>query len=434
MKKIRGRLSQHKIFLSDDTLAKHLLETELLSEDSLARFLTKYKAIAVKPVSGPGEIDVFLEKNEIRIFSKSKTTTLTNEQDVYQYLLKYECKQQYYIIQPIKMSSRFLNHPFQYYVTVHRDAKTNDWLIKSTTDIHHSLFGNILYNMFFIQKIEYLSMLATQKLAESYPHCHTVVIEILYDLKGGIWIKDTILHFRNSKWGQYHTLASNQIITSYLPYTELLTKCTLTKFLNKYDEVILKPCVGQKGKGILRISTINHHSYEIHVGRLKLMKANIDELYQFIEERFLRKKYYLIQQKLTLATINDCPIDVRVVTQKKDSTWNATGMLVKVAGRGYFITNAAQKLITLEDMYEELNLPISLEILKNRLADICISASAQLEAAEQEIELLGFDIGITTQGDIWIIEGNYVPDNNMFYLLENKEMYMEIKKGKNGSF
>ena len=433
VRKSSGRLSQHKILMSDERIAKHLLETVLFSEASLLKFLNKYSAIAIKPVIGPGEINILSEKKKIQILSISKTTTLTKMEDVYPYLINKELKQKYYIIQPLKLSSRFIKNPFQYYITVHRNSPSNDWFIKSNTEKYHSLFGAILYDMFFFQKIEHLSILATQKLAESYPNCHTVVIEILYDLKGGIWIKDAVLHFRNSKWRQYHTLASNQALTSHLPCTDLLTKCTLTKFLNKYDEIIIKPCVGQEGKGIMKISSNKDQTYEIQAGKMKFLKANIDEIYDFIEQRFLMKKNYLVQQKLSLATINDCPIDIRVVTQKSDSAWIATAMLVKVAGRGYFITNAAQKLLTIADMYKDLNLSIPLEMLENKLAEICISASTQLEKAEQEVKLIGFDIGITNQGDIWIIEGNYVPDTNMFYRLENKEMYMKIKKVINGS-
>lgn len=431
MEKSRGRLSQHKILFSDERLAKYLLETELFTEESLTRFLNTYKAIAIRPVSGPGEICVFLEGNKIKVISKSKTTTITELEEIYRYLTNNICKQKYYIIQPLKLSSRFLKNPFQYYITVHRNSSSNDWVIQSHTEIYNSLFGKILYYMFFIQKIEHLSLLATQKLAEFYPHCHTVVIEILYDLKGGIWIKDAILHFRNSKWRQYHTLASNQTLTFHLPCTDLLTKCTLTKFLNKYDEIIVKPCVGQEGKGIAKITSNKDHTFEIHAGKTKLMKANIDEIFDFIEERFLNKKYYLVQKKLPLTTINDCPTDVRVITQKNNSAWIVTGILVKVAGKGYIITNAAQKLLTLADTYKNLNIPLSLEVLENKLADICVLAAAQLENAEQDARIIGFDIGITQQGDIWIIEGNYVPDTNMFYKLENKEIYRNIMRFKN---
>lgn len=433
MRKSSGRLSQHKLLMSDERLAKHLLETVLFSEEALLKFLNNYKAIAIKPVNGPGEICILLEKNQIHILSKSKTTTIAKKEEVYQYLINNEFKQKYYIIQPIKLSSRFFKSPFQYYITVHRNSNSNDWSIKSKTEKYHSLFGTVLYNMFFTQKIEYLSILAAQKLTESFPHCHTVVIEILYDLKGGIWIKDAILHFRNSKWRQYHTFASNQSLTPHLPCTDLLTKCTLKKFLIKYDEIIIKPCVGQEGKGIVKISSTNDQTYEIHAGKTKFTKANFEETYDFIEECFLFKKYYLVQQKLPLATINDCPIDVRVVTQKSNSAWIATGMLAKVAGRGYFITNAAQKLLTFTDMLKDLKISIPLELLEKKLVDICISAAAQLDAAEQNVKLIGFDIGITDDGDIWIIEGNFVPALNMFYQLENKEMYMNILKVKNCS-
>ena len=46
------------------------------------------------------------------------------------------------------------------------------------------------------------------------------------------------------------------------------------------------------------------------------------------------------------------------------------------------------------------------------------------------IKIIGFDIGITDLGDIWIIEGNHTPDLSMFYMLEDKSIYMNILKSK----
>ena len=37
------------------------------------------------------------------------------------------------------------------------------------------------------------------------------------------------------------------------------------------------------------------------------------------------------------------------------------------------------------------------------------SAARQLEKNKTGIKIIGFDIGITDQGDIWIIEGNDTP-------------------------
>ena len=169
------------------------------------------------------------------------------------------------------------------------------------------------------------------------------------------------------------TLITKSSLESYVPDTDLFTKVTFNNFLNRYNEVIIKPCYGQEGIGIVQISSNNDRSYEIHSGIRKFTKATLEETYHFIEENYLSEKYYIIQQRLPLATINDCPIDCRVIVQKIDSTWRPTGKIVKVAGEGFFITNAAQELLSLENAIQDSNMShINIDILEDEIDEICI--------------------------------------------------------------
>ena len=59
MKASSGRLGQYLLLNSEESLSKHLVETELFSEASLYDFIKKYKTIVIKPVFGPGEICVY---------------------------------------------------------------------------------------------------------------------------------------------------------------------------------------------------------------------------------------------------------------------------------------------------------------------------------------------------------------------------------------
>lgn len=430
LKASSGRISQYRLLNSEEKLSKHLLETKLFSKDSLFTFLEKYKTIVIKPAFGPGEIFVSSENNQFKIISRAKLTKLIDKEDLYQHLVRHKLTQKHHIIQPGKFHSYFLQSPFQYFVTVHRKSPSAEWCSVSKTEKKRSLFGQFFY-MYFLKKIENISILAANTLGEAFPECNTIVIEIAYDLKGGIWIQDTILHYPTSKWSQFTTLNSNSTLSSFLPNTDLFSKVTFNHFLLKYKDVIIKPCNGQKGLGIVKISSNDQLTYEIHTGRKKLMKASIEEAYCFIEEHFLTRKNYIVQQPLPLATINDCPIDVRVIIQKYDSAWHVSGKIVKVADQDFFITNATQKLLSLEEAIQDSNITNkNKETLESKMEAICISAANQLEENVREITIIGFDIGVTDQGDIWIIEGNYQPDLSMFYRLENHDMYMNILKAK----
>ena len=100
-----------------------------------------------------------------------------------------------------------------------------------------------------------LSLLVAKKLGESFPTCNTIVIEIVYDMKEGIWIHDTMLHLSSSKWSQHLVFITKSSLESYVPHTDLFTKVSFNNFLNRYNEVIIKPCYGQEGLGIVQISS-----------------------------------------------------------------------------------------------------------------------------------------------------------------------------------
>ncbi|WP_186670339.1 YheC/YheD family protein [Sporosarcina sp. BP05] len=430
MKASSGRLSQYLLLNSEENLSNYLVETELFSEASLYDCLKKYKTIVIKPVFGPGETYIYTENNMFRIVSMMDSITCPDKEAVYQHLVHKEINQKYYVIKPIKMNRRYSQNNCHFFVTVHRKSTLLDWHLIVTTEKNNSIRGRGIYR-YFRQKIVNLSLLVAKKLGESFPTCNTIVIEIVYDMKEGIWIHDTMLHLSSSKWSQHLVFITNRPLESYVPHTDLCTKVSFKSFLSRYNEVIIKPCYGQEGIGIVQITSNYDHSYEIHSGIKKFRLATLEETYHFIEENYLYKKDYVIQERLPLATINDCPIDCRVIVQKIDSTWRSTGKIVKVAGEGFFITNAAQDLLPLETAIQNSNMShININLLEDEIDEICNSAAKQLEENKSGIKIIGFDIGITDLGDIWIIEGNHTPDLSMFYMLEDKSIYMNILKSK----
>ncbi|WP_066295204.1 YheC/YheD family protein [Bacillus sp. FJAT-29937] len=428
MKLSKSRISQYRILNADESFSKYLLDTELFTEASLFAFLEKYKRIVIKPSFGYGEIFVSLENNNFKVLSGMNKATWVNKEELYEYIIRNELKHKHHIIQPSKQNSGFFQSPFHYYVTVHRKSPTAEWLYMSTTEKNSTLFKKYFY-MFFFNKMRKISILAAKKLGESFPDCHTIVIDIMYDLKGQILVQDIMLHFQKSKWSQFQTLSTNHSITPSVPKTDLLTKVTFKEYLYKYVGIIIKPCVGQQGKGIVKITMLDPFNYEIHFNNRKVTKTNMDEAYDYIKEKYLLKKSYIVQERIPLAEIDGCPIDIRVIAQKEDSSWKVTAKIVKVAGNGFFITNAAQKLLNLNQALQSSNLSMTnSEQLEYEIDKICISASKLFEESRPDIHIIGFDIGISHKGDIWIIEGNFKPDLSMFMGLEDKDMYMYIRK------
>lgn len=434
MKASSGRLSQFHLLNSVESISKHLVETELFSKASFYDFIEKYNTFVILPAFGPGEVCVSAVNNQFKIVSKSKIVICTEKEAVYQHLVRHEIKQKYYVIKPLKISRRYAQGNCRYLVTVHRKSASHVWSFHSYTEKMNTTNGRGIYK-YFRHEIGNLSMLVAKKLGEYFPTCHTVVVEIVYDMEIGIWIHDTMLHLPRSKWNQYLTLMMERSLKPFTPHTDLYTMTTFHDFLAKYHGIIIKPCNGQGGLGIVQVSVNHDHSYEIHSGIQKITKATFEETYHFIEKNYLSEKDYIIQQRLPLAMINGCPFDCRVIVQKVDSAWKTTGKIVKIAAEGFIVTNAAQGLASLEDTIQNSNmLSKSIESLEAKIDEICIAAAGQLEENKTGIKIIGFDIGITKRGEIGIIEGNSVPDLSMFYKLEDKKMYTTIKNIERGFF
>ena len=402
------------------------MQTELLSEQSFSSLLDRKEPILIKAVYGSEEIKIKFENNQYTIQTCNKNI-LVDEKEALYATVKNEMKQPYYIIQKMPTRSQL----FRQFVTLHRNTPASDWYVAAKTKQKRIRFSAFIAEIFF-RKIQQIILRAATCLGKSFPDCHVIVLDIAYDWRGNLSIYDVVLHLPNSKWSQYHMLSSKSVLQKYSPKTDYLTQETFCHYLHHYEAVIVKPCVGQNGKGIVQIRRKNDGTYEIHTGIKKRIKMNVEEAFDYLKRHYLSQREYLIQQRIELATINNCPIDIRVVTQKVNAMWKVTGKLVKIAGEQFFITNAAQKLITLNQAVNEAIPPsIQFKNLESRLNNICLLASERLEENSEELTIIGFDIGLAKNGSLWIIEGNLVPDVNMFNKLEDKTMYQTIVDARN---
>ncbi|WP_397538260.1 YheC/YheD family protein [Rummeliibacillus pycnus] len=426
MKASRGRVNLYKILFADEKLQKHLVEMKLLSKESLTAMLTVCEQIVIKAVYGSEEIYIFHKNNQYHIQTSDKIVTVDDKEVLFT-ALKNEMTQQYYIIQKLPTTNKLLRQ----FITLQRNSTLPEWYVAMKTKKTRTTFNSFICEIYF-HKIRQIAIRAATKLGESFPDCYTIVLDIACDMYGNIRIYDSMLHLLNSKWSQYHVLKRKNLLQKYLPNTDLLTSESFRDYLHHYKAIILKPCVGQNGIGVLQITRKNYSTYEIHAGIRKLKKMSVDEAFEYIKKTYLSKSEYIVQRRIALATINNNPIDLRVVTQKVNGVWHITGKIVKVAGEHFFITNAAQKLLTLDQAVLDAKIRrFHMNNFNTLLSKTCLLASSFLEETFGDLNIIGFDVGITKKGNMWIIEGNMVPDIKMFHELEDETMYQTILKIRN---
>jgi hypothetical protein len=243
-------------------------------------------------------------------------------------------------------------------------------------------------------------------------------------------------------------LQSHEPMNSFIPETKGMTRENFWELLNKYHSVILKPAAGSEGKGIISVDQIQPNKFSVHIEELQT-PMNSEQLFPDIVKQFLGdyadlidpndaesflSKSYLVQKKISLAKIDQCPFDIRVVVQRKsDEPWTLTGRLAKKANHGYMITNfrsgstilPLEEAITLSEIHK-----LDETILIKNIENVALEAANLLAHDYANLNIIGFDMCLDIQGHIWIIECNFNPykgKKSLFLLLEDKTMYERIE-------
>jgi YheC/D like ATP-grasp len=232
-----------------------------------------------------------------------------------------------------------------------------------------------------------------------------------------------------SKLTKYSVLRASSSLVSALPRTRRFSKQSLSAFLDQYKKVIVKPATGSGGAGVMLVTRKAKSRYRVQRGPSHHTLHGKLETY-----RYLRKKIttpYLIQRGISLAQVNGSLFDVRVMVQRRSgSPWVVTGMLAKVAGRGYIITNVKRskgRVLPIRSAIQRSSIRgASASAIIARLRRIAILAANRLARYYARQKVFGLDMGIDASGRVWIIEANLRPDITLFLKLADKSMYNHI--------
>ncbi|MGM0750705.1 MAG: YheC/YheD family protein [Bacillota bacterium] len=238
------------------------------------------------------------------------------------------------------------------------------------------------------------------------------------------------------KYTKYTIMKKEQALAPYLPKTEMLTYRSFSDLLDEFGTVIVKPTAGLRGIGVIQITSIEGHKFEIHSKSTKTEIVGKVQAFNYLKENHLStKKKYIVQQRIPLALIKECLFDIRVMIQRKrnSSQWKVTGILVKVAAKGFVATNYAKGVMTLAEAIEQSTLTNKdTDKVLSELKEVALNTALALQDPYPTRRRIGLDIGITNDGQLFVIEANLTPTISMFNLLKDKSMLEEIRKYRRG--
>lgn len=237
--------------------------------------------------------------------------------------------------------------------------------------------------------------------------------------------------YRFTKMEMYNYLSKQEKIKRYLPPTELsLNFEQVTKFVDRYRKVILKPVDLSRGRGICIIEKYDTF-YQITDYRYKYPSTTVInslsdfEQYFRLNQSFFSK--YLIQKYLNLARINTSIFDIRVVMQKrKDKVWGCTGVECRVSKDSH-ITNISRGgyALTLQETLEKAFAKDCKEIAVE-IDTFCYEVCKEFDQMGHHFAEFGLDIAVDENKDIWLIEANVFPSFKGFKKIDRKT-YLAIR-------
>mgnify|MGYP001234829968 CR=1 FL=1 len=232
-----------------------------------------------------------------------------------------------------------------------------------------------------------------------------------------------------TKLTKYRLLRASSALAKRLPRTRSFSRHGFYQYARRYRKVIAKPISGSGGAGVILISRTGSDRYLVHRGPHKRKFRGKRESYRYLRSKISRR--YLLQRGISLARVGGRPFDVRVMVQRQGgSDWHVTGMLAKVAGRGYIITNVKRSggyVLPLASALARSNMRgSSPAAVIGRLRQVALAAARRLSAYYTSQRVFGLDMGIDKDGKVWIIEANLRPDISLFSKLKDKSMYRRI--------
>lgn len=197
----------------------------------------------------------------------------------------------------------------------------------------------------------------------------------------------------------------------YLPTTT--RGSGLRVMMNRYSDLILKPCRGSIGNGVMRLIRTGAGRW-----RLSYFSSSMRRLRSIpIEQAALPKTFrsrlnsvpYLVQERIPLAEIGGRPFDLRVTVQRGwGGDWLVTGLFAKLAAPGGFVSNIARGGEAVSSSYalEKVFSRSTAAHIRMSVEKLSLAIAGYLEQDLPGLADIGLDIGITKDGRIFFIECN----------------------------
>lgn len=241
-----------------------------------------------------------------------------------------------------------------------------------------------------------------------------------------------------NKWEMYQWFSTDHKMRQYLPPTDLYhSPQELIDFIEKYKKVYIKPVSGLRGRGVYQVTleknkiTFKHRESDLN--NIDTVKT-LNEALVYIENHFQNGKH-LVQRSIDLVKYLDGVIDFRCIMQKNQSAqWECKAIIGRKGVKDSVVSNISsggRAYRGLDLLKKALELPDeNASALYNKIQSLAIEISKCLDDYGINCGSIGLDIGVDTQGNLWLIEiNNRDPDPSIALDIKDSKLYLNLKAG-----
>ncbi|QQE73553.1 YheC/YheD family protein [Brevibacillus composti] len=234
-------------------------------------------------------------------------------------------------------------------------------------------------------------------------------------------------HGLSGKWQVHQMLVKSPLLKKWLPPTDLYSFSSLQRTLQAHGSAVIKPIAGTHGIGVVRIDK-SPEGYRVS-GRNRenqpFEKACRGQtgLKAFLAG-FVGSRSFLVQPYLSLHTRDGTPFDVRVLVQKNgDGQWETTGRAVRLGDKRSITSNlhGGGKAVSLSSFLANHYPAKTRSKIEQQLDRLVAELPPFLESEHGRLFELGIDVGIDTEGNVWIIEVNSRPGRTVFKMIDDPQ-------------
>ena len=221
----------------------------------------------------------------------------------------------------------------------------------------------------------------------------------------------------NNKLITYLNLQNYSSIKKLLPETASLTSGKMIQeYIEKYNEVYLKPEASSLGKGVYKISkTPKDFVMEYHTSETNKSLELFDDLTKLINafQSIPKEEPYIIQQPIKLIHYGKKPVDFRVHMFKNFyGNWDILGFYARMGIDDGIVTGRlwGGRRVFAEKILLEIFSVDETHVIIEKVENACRELSKVIDRIHGMVGEIGFDIGIDVDKRIWMIEVNPKPN------------------------